>query len=88
MQQILAANLFTNQKFKKMWCWTHNEYTVPKEGGDGMTISPGDSPLTAEPTECTSPTPSYPPTAGTCGLTGYTPFMVQFKNPQLVSNKC
>ena len=38
-----------------------------------MTQSPGERPLTAEPTEKTSPTPSYPPTAGTCGLTGYTP---------------
>ena len=38
-----------------------------------MTQSPGKRPLTAEPTENTSPTPSYPPTAGTCGLTGYTP---------------
>ena len=46
---------------------------APKEGGDGITQSPGDRPLTAEPTECTSPTPSYPPTAGSGGLTGYTP---------------
>lgn len=47
---------------------------LPKEGGDGMTKSPGERPLTADPIDCTSPTPSYPPTAGTCGLTGYTPF--------------
>lgn len=38
-----------------------------------MTQSPGESPFTADPKECTSPTPSYPPTAGSGGLTGYTP---------------
>lgn len=38
-----------------------------------MTKSPGERSLTSGPTKCTSPTPSYPPTAGTCGLTGYTP---------------
>lgn len=43
---------------------------IPEEGGEGMTQSPGLIPLTAEPTEYTSPTPSYPPMAGTGGLTG------------------
>ena len=50
---------------------------VPEEGGDGITQSPGERPWTALPTECTSPTPSYPPTAGTSGLTGYTPKIPQ-----------
>lgn len=46
---------------------------IPNEGGDGMTQSPREKSFTAEPTACISPTPSYPPIAGTGGLTGYTP---------------
>lgn len=43
---------------------------LPEEGGEGITQSPGERPLTAEPMACTSPTPSYPPTAGNGGRTG------------------
>lgn len=52
---------------------------VPNEGGEGMTKSPGERPSTADPTEYTSPTPSYPPIAGISGLTGYTPITVHFE---------
>lgn len=45
-----------------------------------MTKSPGEKPFTAEPNECTCPTPSEPPTAGTCCLTGYTPIMHMIRN--------
>lgn len=60
---------------------------IPNEGGDGMTQSPREKSFTAEPTACISPTPSYPPIAGTEGLTGYTPTTKKFTNKKKSSKQ-
>lgn len=67
--------VFDNHQGEKEQRKYRDKKKIPNDGGEGMTQSPGERPFTPEPTECTSPTPSYPPTAGTCGLTGYTPII-------------
>lgn len=58
--------------------WDPKWKVIPEVGGKAITQSPGERDFTAAPIAWTSPTPSYPPTAGGGGLTGYTPMIIIF----------
>lgn len=63
---------FLTQQDWMLWCSKVNT-SLPKPASTGTTQSPGWKDVTSLPTSSTSPTPSFPPTAGRGHKIGYDP---------------